>query len=154
MANGKCRRSRPPSELCDLLFLHRLTFDVSISIVTINKSQLFCFPPVTPCLESGVLSSAEWRNVFSGDWVRFPSFTCPIWKLTAESIRNGLSPDWCQIADVILIVSLIVFFIVLVADSRLGPTDPFRPRKRRRIVRVSTVDSSAQQPLRRTGRRR
>jgi hypothetical protein len=39
-------------------------------------------------------------------------------------------------------------------DSRLGPADPLRPGTRLGIVRMPTVDPSAQQPLRRVGRRR
>jgi hypothetical protein len=39
-------------------------------------------------------------------------------------------------------------------DSRLGPADPLRPGARLGIVRMPTVDPSAQQPLRRVGRRR
>lgn len=38
-------------------------------------------------------------------------------------------------------------------DSRLGPADPLRPGARLGIVRMPTVDPSAQQPLRRVGRR-
>lgn len=43
---------------------------------------------------------------------------------------------------------------VLPTDSRLGPADPLRPGARLGIVRMPNVDPSAQQPLRRAGRRR